>query len=119
VSEEKLARKTVKSAQPKAVSCDKRKEHIKKEAPEEAIPPQSSTTADNVAYRLRSRLVCTSEREAEVDNGQAEAVSLQESVTVSGNTHGKTSPGKNKPAMSHSYNLRGRVEPTPNSGQEE
>jgi len=151
VSEEKLAKKTVKSAQPKGVSCDRRKDHIKKGALEETIPSptalvevqeeeeesenrddpewvprssylqrksQSSTTADNVAYRLRSRLVGRSEREAEVDNGQAEAVSLQESETVSGNTHSKTSPGKNKPAMSHSYNLRSRVEPTPNNGQE-
>jgi len=44
---------------------------------------RSSTTADNVAYKLYSRLVGRSEQETEVDNEQAEAVSLQESENVS------------------------------------
>ena len=70
---------------------------------------QSSTTADNVAYKLRSRLVGRSEQKTEVDNEQAEAVSLQESENLLVNTHSKTPLGKNKPAMSHSYNLRSRV----------
>jgi len=39
LSEEKLARKTVKSAQPKEISCDKRENNTKKGALEEAIPP--------------------------------------------------------------------------------
>ena len=78
----------------------------------------SSTTADNVAYRLRSRLVGRSEREAETDNGQAEAVSLQGNETVSGNARSEAPSGKNNPATSHSYNLRSRVESTSNSGQE-
>ena len=60
-----------------------------------------STTADNVAYRLRSRLVGRSERETEVDSEQVEAGSLQESENVSVNTHDKTPPSKNKPVMSH------------------
>ena len=49
----------------------------------------SSTTADNVAYRLRSRLVGRSEREAETDNEQAEAASLPENDNVLVNTHNK------------------------------
>jgi len=79
---------------------------------------QSITTADNVAYKLRSRLVGRSEQETEVDNEQAEAVSLQENENIIVNTHSKTSPGKNKPAMSHSYNLRSRVESTRSNVQE-
>jgi len=78
----------------------------------------SSTTADNVAYRLRSRLVGRSEREAETDNRQAEAVSLPENENVLVSTHNRMLSGKNKPATSHSYNLRSRVESTSNSGQE-
>jgi len=79
---------------------------------------QSSTTADNVAYKLCSRLVCRSEQETGVDNEQAEAVSLQESENILVNTHSKTPLGKNKPAMSHSYNLRSRVESTQSNVQE-
>jgi len=43
-----------------------------------------------------------SERETEVDKEQTEAGSLQESENVLVNTHNKTSPGKNKPVVSHS-----------------
>jgi hypothetical protein len=79
---------------------------------------QSSTTADNVAYRLRSRLVGRSEWETEVDNKQAEAVSSRESEDMLVNTHSETSLGKNKPAMIHLYNLRSRVESTQSEVQE-
>jgi hypothetical protein len=34
------------------------------------------------------------------------------------NTHSETSLGKNKPAMSHSYNLKSRVESTQSNMQE-
>jgi hypothetical protein len=78
----------------------------------------SSTTADNLAYRLRSRLVGRSEQEQEVDNEQAEAVSLQENEDMLVNTHGETLLGKNKPAKSHSYNLRSRIDSTQSDKQE-
>jgi hypothetical protein len=78
----------------------------------------SSTTADNVAYRLRSRLVGRSEREADVDNEQAEAATLPENENVLVNTHNRTPSGQNKPAVSHSYNLRSRVESTQSNMQE-
>jgi hypothetical protein len=79
---------------------------------------QSSTTADNVAYKLRSRLFGRPEQETEVDNEEAEAVSLRESENMLVNTHSETPLGKNKPAMSHLYNLRSRVEPTQSNVQE-
>jgi hypothetical protein len=79
---------------------------------------KKSTTADNVAYKLRSRLVGRSEQETEVGNEQAEAVSLRESENMLVNTHSETPIGKNKPAMSHSYNLRSRLESTQTNVQE-
>ena len=78
----------------------------------------SSTTADNVAYRLRSRLVGRSEREAETDNEQAEAASLPENENVLVSMHNKAPSGKDKPAVSHSYNLRSRVKSTQSNVQE-
>ena len=57
-----------------------------------------------------------SEREAEIEHAEAPGLPENENVLVS--THNKMLSGKNKPATSHSYNLRSRVESTSNSGQE-
>lgn len=79
---------------------------------------QSSSTADDVAYRLRSRLVSRSGRETEVDKGQAETDSLSGSEHIGEITQSNVSPGKIKPALSHSYNLRSRIESTSSQTQE-
>jgi hypothetical protein len=79
---------------------------------------QNADTADNnVAYRLRSKLVSRSEREAEADKEQAE-VSSQGSEQMLANMQNETSPGKNRPIVNHSYNLRSRIESSSNNAQE-
>ena len=79
---------------------------------------RSNDTADNVAYRLRSRLVYRSEREAEVDTEQVEIESSHGSEHMLINTQNKTSPGRIKPAKTHPYNLRSRIESTNVEAQE-
>jgi hypothetical protein len=79
---------------------------------------QSSNTVDKVAYSLRSRLVSRSERETEIDKQQAETLGSQGSEHMLVNTQNETSSGKIEPAISHSYNLRIRVESTNNKAQE-
>jgi hypothetical protein len=79
---------------------------------------QSKDTADNVAYRLRSRVVSRSERDVGADKEQAEIEDSQGSEHMSENTQNKTSPGRNKPETGHSYNLRSRVESTNNKAQD-
>ena len=54
---------------------------------------QDSNTADSIAYRLRSRLVDRSEREAETDKRWAAVVGSPESEHT-GNAQGNTPPGK-------------------------
>jgi hypothetical protein len=75
---------------------------------------RSSSTADDVAYRLRSRLVSRSGRETETDKGPAEAGDSAGNEHTSANTPDSVSPGRNKSGTSHSYNLRSRVESTVN-----
>ena len=70
---------------------------------------QSNNTADDIAYRLRSRLVSRSEREMEVDKECIETNRLSESEHMEVNTQNNRSPNQNKSAMSHSYNLRSRI----------
>jgi hypothetical protein len=78
----------------------------------------TDTADDNVAYRLHSRLVSRSEREAETDKEQVE-VSSQGSEQMLANTRNETSPGKNRrAAVNHSYNLRSRIE-SPNKNAQE
>jgi len=57
-----------------------------------------------------------SEREAEIEHAEAPGLPENENVLVS--TQNKTSSGKDKPAVSHSYNLRSRVDSTQGSMQE-
>jgi hypothetical protein len=66
---------------------------------------QSDNTTAGVEYRLRSRLVSRSEREAEVDNSGTKEVSS------TGNEHvqNTASSGTDKTASKHTYNLRDRV----------
>jgi hypothetical protein len=78
---------------------------------------RSNNTAEGSVYKLRSRLVGRSEREAEADKEQSETDRLSESEYVVENTQNKVSPGKNKSALSHSYNLRSRLGPTSNDAQ--
>jgi len=70
---------------------------------------QSSSTDDDVTYRLRSRLVSRSERETEVDKEQSATDHLSESEHVEMSTQRNTPPSKNEAAMNHSYDLRSRV----------
>jgi hypothetical protein len=70
---------------------------------------QSNSTADEVAYRLRSRLVSRSGRETETDKEQAAASSVAGSEPISMNTRESALPGRSKFAANHSYNLRSRV----------
>ena len=77
---------------------------------------RGTDTDDNVAYRLRSRLVSSSERETEADKEQVE-VSSNGNEQILENTREDTLPGRNKPVANHSYNLRSRVESTGNSTQ--
>jgi len=75
---------------------------------------RDTDTDDNVAYRLRSRLVSRSERETEADKEQVE-MSSNGNERMLENTQNNTSPGKNKLVANHSYNLRSRIESTGNS----
>jgi len=79
---------------------------------------RSNDTADNVAYRLRSRLVSRSERDAEVDKEQVGIQNSQGSEHMLVNTQRKTSPGRIKPATTHPYNLKGRIDSTNTETQE-
>jgi len=79
---------------------------------------RSNDTADNVAYRLRSRLVGRSERDAEFDKEQVEIESSQGSEHILVSTQNKTSHGRTKPATTHPYNLRSRIESTNTEAQE-
>jgi len=72
---------------------------------------QSSNTADNIMYRLRSIQVGRSGRETETDKGRKAVVGSPESEHT-GSVPENMSPGKVKPAKSHSYNLRSRIEST-------
>ena len=75
---------------------------------------QSSNTADDVTYTLRSRLVSRSERETEVDKEQSETDHLSESEHVEMSTQKNKPPSKNEAAMNHSYNLISKAETTSN-----
>jgi transposase InsO family protein len=75
---------------------------------------KSNSTADDVAYRLRSRLVNSSGRETETDKEQTAANSLAGSEPISTNTRESASSGRSKFAASNSYNFRSRVESTIN-----
>jgi len=70
---------------------------------------QHSRMSHDTAKRYYDR---HTQGEAETDNEQAETASLPENGNVLVNTHNRTPSGKNKPAVSHSYNLRSRVEST-------
>ena len=70
---------------------------------------RDNNTADDMTYRLRSRLVNRSGRETETDNGHAEIVGSPGSEHTTIHTQGNTSPGKVKPATSHSYSIRSTV----------
>ena len=73
---------------------------------------RSNDTADNVAYRLSSRLVNRSGRDAEADKEQIEIEGSQGSEHMLKSAQNKTSPGRIKPATTHPYNLRSRIEST-------
>jgi len=79
---------------------------------------RSNDTADNVVYRLRSRLVSRSGWDAEADKEQVEIEGSQGSEHMLVNTQNKTSPGRIKPATTHPYNLRSRIESTNTEAQE-
>jgi len=66
---------------------------------------QGNGQTDDVADRLRSRLVSRSGREMETDKEQAEAVRSPRSDHIS-DARNIMSPGRVNPASSHSYNLR-------------
>ena len=68
----------------------------------------NQNTADDIAYRLRSRLVSRSERET----GRDREVSSPESEHVTTSERENTSPGRVEPTVGHSYNLRSRIEST-------
>ena len=70
---------------------------------------QSSQTADDIAYELRSRLVSRSRQEAEADKSQASIHSSLESENVETNTQNEVQPEIVESTASHSYNLRRRV----------
>jgi len=72
----------------------------------------NKNTADDIAYRLRSRLVSRSERDTGRDRKQIELVSSPESEHVITSECENTSPGKVEPTVGHSYNLRSRIEST-------
>jgi hypothetical protein len=79
-----------------------------------------NTADDNVAYRLRSRLVSRLERETEADKEQEQVeVNSQEGEHMLANTQNETSPGNNRHAVNHSYNLRSRIESTENNNVQE
>jgi len=67
---------------------------------------QGNGQTDDVAYRLRSRLVSRSGREMETDKEQAEAVRSPGNDHMISAARNITSPGRVNPASSHSYNLR-------------
>jgi hypothetical protein len=70
----------------------------------------SNSTADDIAYTLRSRLVSRSKREAETDKRQATAISSPETEHMVADTQENTSPGRAKLTVGHSYNLRNKAE---------
>ena len=59
-----------------------------------------------------------SERDVEADKEQVEIEGSQGSEHMLVNTQNETSPGRNKPATGHPYNLRSRIESTNNEAQE-
>ena len=66
-------------------------------------------TADNIAYRLRSRLVSRSRQEAETDKRPAGAQTLLEDTNVNTNERSEGERVENESTVGHSYNLRNRV----------
>jgi hypothetical protein len=79
-----------------------------------------NTADDNVAHRLRSRLVSGLERETEADKEQEQIeVSTQKDEHMLANMQNETSPGKNRPAINHSYNFRSRIESTGSNSMQE
>ena len=73
---------------------------------------RSDASDDNVAYRLRSRLVSRSERAAARKDKPVEQGHSLGQEQMSGSAHENTSPGGNKLMKSHPYNLRSNVEST-------
>ena len=72
----------------------------------------SKNTADDITYRLRSRLVSRSEREVGRAKEQIVLVGSPESEHATTSGRENTSPGKAEPTVGHSYNLRSRIEST-------
>jgi hypothetical protein len=70
---------------------------------------RNGNTVDDITYMLRFRLVSRPGRETETDNGRAETAGSPGSEHTTVNTQGNTSPGKVKPATSHSYSIRSTV----------
>ena len=70
----------------------------------------SDATDDNVAYRLRSRLVNRSEQAAARKHKPGEQGHSLGQEQMSGSAHDNTPPGRNKFMKSHPYNLRSNVE---------
>ena len=73
---------------------------------------RSYASDDNIAYRLRSRLVSRSERAAAVKDKPVEQGPSLGQEQMSGSAHDNISPGGNKSMKSHPYNLRSNVEST-------
>jgi hypothetical protein len=77
---------------------------------------QESNTADDIAYRLRSRIVSRSEQETEADKEQAEPDGMAGNEQSEESTRLNTSPSEN--TATSPYNLRSKVGFAPNAAQQ-